>query len=63
MPRIIYIEHNDEAWRAATREPDAGERGMIESARAVGAGSRLACQIKVSDALDGLIVHLPVSQH
>jgi 2Fe-2S ferredoxin len=56
----VYV---DEAWRAATGEPDAGERDMIESACAVGAGSRLACQIKVSDALDGLIVRLPVSQH
>jgi 2Fe-2S ferredoxin len=25
--------------------------------------SRLACQIKVSDALDGLVVRLPESQH
>jgi 2Fe-2S ferredoxin len=36
---------------------------MIESACVVEWGSRLACQIKVSDALDGLIVRLPVSQH
>jgi 2Fe-2S ferredoxin len=56
----IYV---DEAWRAATGEPDADERDIIESACAVGAGSRLACQIEVSDALDGLIVRLPVSQH
>ncbi|MCA6321232.1 MAG: 2Fe-2S ferredoxin, partial [Phenylobacterium sp.] len=25
--------------------------------------SRLSCQIKVSDALDGLVVRLPESQH
>jgi len=25
-------------------------------------GSRLACQIKASDALDGLVIHLPETQ-
>jgi 2Fe-2S ferredoxin len=25
--------------------------------------SRLSCQIKVSDALDGLVVRMPQSQH
>lgn len=39
------------------------EAGMLEFADGVRATSRLACQIKISDALDGLVVHLPAAQH
>lgn len=45
-----------------------GEKGMMEEsmldfAEDVRPESRLACQIEVSDELDGLVVHLPESQH
>jgi 2Fe-2S ferredoxin len=56
----VYV---DAAWRAATGEPGPGERDMIEFASAVGPGSRLSCQIKVSEQLEGLVVRLPLSQH
>lgn len=36
---------------------------MLEFAEGVEANSRLACQITVGAALDGLVVHLPPSQH
>jgi 2Fe-2S ferredoxin len=56
----VYV---DEAWRAATGEPNPGERDMLEFASGAGPGSRLSCQIKVSDALDGLVVRMPIAQH
>ena len=36
---------------------------MLDFAEAVEPNSRLSCQIRVSDALDGLIVRLPENQH
>ncbi|HEX3407683.1 MAG TPA: 2Fe-2S iron-sulfur cluster-binding protein [Caulobacteraceae bacterium] len=56
----VYV---DEAWLARTGERTAMERSMLEFAEAVAPNSRLACQIKVGAALDGLIVRLPESQH
>ncbi len=56
----VYV---DEAWLAKTGERTAMEAAMLEFAEAVEANSRLSCQIKVSDALDGLVVRMPASQH
>lgn len=42
---------------------DELERGMIEFAFDVRDSSRLSCQIEVTEALDGLIVHLPTRQY
>jgi len=39
------------------------ESSMLEFAEDVRASSRLSCQIKVSERLDGLVVRMPVSQH
>ncbi len=36
---------------------------MLDFAEAVFENSRLSCQIKVTDELDGLVVRLPESQH
>jgi len=36
---------------------------MLEFAADVEPRSRLACQIKMREALDGLTVYLPASQH
>jgi 2Fe-2S ferredoxin len=56
----VYV---DEAWRAAAGEPNANERDLIEFVSAPGPGSRLSCQISVSERLDGLVVRIPISQH
>ena len=56
----VFVE---ESWRAVTGEPNANERDMIEFANGAGSGSRLSCQIKVSDDFDGLVVRMPISQH
>jgi 2Fe-2S ferredoxin len=39
------------------------EASMLDFADGVQETSRLACQIQVSDALDGLVVRLPAAQH
>ncbi len=56
----VYV---DEAWRAKTGEKSAMEESMLDFAENVEDNSRLSCQIRVSDALDGLVVRMPESQH
>ena len=56
----VYV---DEAWRSKTGEKSAMEASMPDFAENVEDSSRLCCQIKVTDALDGLIVRMPESQH
>jgi 2Fe-2S ferredoxin len=52
----------DTAWRERTGAPGAMERDLLDFAPHAGPGSRLSCQIKVTDALDGLVVRIPESQ-
>ena len=56
----VYV---DAAWEGKTGEKSAMEESMLDFAENVEPSSRLSCQIKVSDALDGLIVRMPESQH
>ena len=56
----VYV---DEAWIDRTGSPSAMEESMLDFAENVEPNSRLSCQIKVSDALDGLVVRMPESQH
>ena len=52
----------DEAWREKTGGPSEMEEDMLDFAFDVRPSSRLSCQIKVTDALDGLIVRVPEKQ-
>jgi len=54
--------HVAEEWRALTGEASDDEREMLEFAVDADARSRLGCQIKVTDEMDGLTVFTPVSQ-
>jgi len=56
----VYV---DEAWRAKTGTASTMEESMLDFAQNVEPNSRLSCQIKVTDALDGLIVRMPEEQH
>ena len=58
----VYV---DEAWLAVTGRPEPGsqEASMLSFAALAEANSRLSCQIKVTQALDGLVVRLPEGQH
>jgi len=56
----VYV---DAAWTAKTGTKSAMEESMLDFAEGVEPNSRLSCQIKVSDELDGLVVRMPESQH
>jgi 2Fe-2S ferredoxin len=56
----VYV---DPAWFEKTGAPSGMEQSMLDFASEVEPTSRLSCQIKISPALDGLIVRLPASQH
>ena len=56
----VYV---DAAFEGKTGEKSAMEESMLDFAENVESNSRLSCQIKVTDELDGLIVRLPESQH
>ncbi len=49
-------------WMAKTGEPSEMEEDMLDYAFDVRETSRLSCQIKVTDELDGLIVTVPEKQ-
>src|ERR1044072_9776204 len=55
--------YDDEAWREKVGGPSAMEESMLDFAENVEPNSRLSCQLKVSDALDGLTVRMPANQH
>jgi len=57
----VFVEP---AWSARLPAPSADERAMLEmTATPAGPTSRLACQIALDEALDGLLVRLPASQY
>ena len=55
----VYV---DEAFRALVGEPEAMEEDMLDFAFDMRENSRLSCQIKISDELDGLILTVPEQQ-
>ena len=55
----VYV---DDAWTGKTGSPSPMEEDMLDFAFDVRPTSRLSCQIKVSDELDGLIVTVPERQ-
>ena len=55
-----YVESHQELIPA----PVENELSMLENVVAERKpNSRLSCQIKITDELDGLIIHMPESQH
>jgi len=48
----------DESWMTRLPEMDDMEDSMLDAAYERKENSRLTCQIEMSDALDGLIVHV-----
>jgi ferredoxin, 2Fe-2S len=54
--------HVDEAWSSKVGPPSPMEEDMLDFAFDVQPTSRLSCQIKVSDELDGLVVRTPQQQ-
>lgn len=56
----VYV---DPDWLKKTGGRTTAEDELLNFAATLQANSRLACQIQMSDALDGLRVCLPESQH
>jgi 2Fe-2S ferredoxin len=55
----VYV---DEAWLEKTGGPSPMEEDMLDFGFDVRPNSRLSCQIKVEDTLDGLVLHTPERQ-
>lgn len=55
----VYV---DEAWVETVGQPSPMEEDMLDFAIDVRPNSRLSCQIKITPALDGLVVNVPERQ-
>lgn len=56
----VYV---DEAFVGKTGKPSAMEQSMLDFAENVQPNSRLSCQIKIREDLEGLKVTTPENQH
>jgi 2Fe-2S ferredoxin len=56
----VYISAE---FAALCSSPDELENGMLEFAFGVRDSSRLACQIEVGEAMDGIVVQMPARQY
>ncbi len=55
----VYVEGE---WLDRLAPPSEQERDLLGALPLAEPRSRLSCQIKLSEALDGLVLHLPVRQ-
>ena len=55
----VYV---DKEWLNKTGEADDMETDMLDFAFDVEENSRLSCQVKITDELDGLVIKLPEKQ-
>lgn len=55
----VYV---DPAWALKLTPPDEIEQAMLEGAIDPNERSRLSCQLRMSAALDGIVVHVPAAQ-
>ncbi len=55
----VYV---DEAWTERIGGPSEMEEDMLDFAFDVRPTSRLSCQIKIADDMDGLVLHVPEEQ-
>ena len=56
----VYVP---EEWTKRCGEPEELEANILDFAFDVKPTSRLSCQIAITEALDGLVVHMPVRQY
>ncbi|WP_343314151.1 2Fe-2S iron-sulfur cluster-binding protein [Brucella sp. BE17] len=56
----VYV---DDEWVERAGGPDPMEEDMLDFAYEVHPGSRLSCQLRVTDELDGLVVRVPERQN
>ena len=51
-----------DGWTSVLPPPDDEEIGLLEFAWEPREASRLTCQLRVTDAMDGLVLHVPAEQ-
>lgn len=56
----VYVE---ESWSGKLPPPEQQETEMLGFAAVTRETSRLSCQVKMNQTLDGIVVHLPEGQH
>jgi len=56
----VYV---GEDWTALVGKPEDLEAEMLDVVDEIKDNSRLSCQIKITDEMDGLVVHTPESQY
>lgn len=56
----VYVE---QVWLEMTGSQTEAEQDMLSFAAITKPNSRLACQVAMTEELDGLIVHTPEGQH
>jgi 2Fe-2S ferredoxin len=56
----VYV---DPSWFDKLPPREEMEQSMLDFAQEVKANSRLSCQLQVTEAMDGLIVRTPKTQH
>ncbi|MGB7302289.1 MAG: 2Fe-2S iron-sulfur cluster-binding protein [Burkholderiaceae bacterium] len=56
----VYV---DSDWLAKTGDRTEMEESMLDFAAVTQDNSRLACQIQMTEALDGLVLRMPDGQH
>jgi 2Fe-2S ferredoxin len=57
----VYV---DPAWTTKAGPPTPGiEKDMLSLTDNVLPNSRLSCQIRMTEALEGLVLHIPENQH
>ena len=56
------LVHVEEAWFGKLEPRSSEEEDMLDTAYNVQPNSRLSCQIKVTEEIDGLVVHTPAYQ-
>jgi 2Fe-2S ferredoxin len=52
----------DPEWYANVGKPGESETEMLGFAVDAGEGSRLSCQIQITSAMEGMLVHVPATQ-
>ena len=52
----------DDSWVAKIEPASEMEKDLLDCVTDPKDNSRLSCQVKMTDALDGLVIHLPESQ-
>jgi 2Fe-2S ferredoxin len=55
----VYVEPD---WQDRLPKPEVDELDMLDTAHDLQPNSRLSCQIKVTDEIDGLVVRTPQRQ-